>query len=463
MFKYISLPLILLLLVFTNPALAEKQTPAPHPLPRVESHMNSAGFWISRHPSPDTLIMTPMKIREFNAHIRDNLKLTRDIFKTETFLPSISLKDLFEKTNRDIESKKYFDAQGLQPKEKFFKPLLQNTNQDKTFEPQYGLVVRFTDERILPTADGLYEEPGDIEFDQLQNSGLDIGTPVLILHYSQDNKWVYEMNEISEGWIRAEDIAIGDLKSVQDYAEAAAFVVVTKPKADIYHDERRTNFIGTIRMGSRLPLSPDTNSATVQIPARDESGKLIFTHGRLNANEIREGYVPFIARNLFQQAFAMLHQPYGWGDAHGEQDCSRFLQEVFAAFGIKLPRNSKEQAQTGLAAATFDDSTTDPQKQDILAGLGRNIYILTMKGHIMLYVGSIDKNAYAIHDAHAYREKTPDGDVARVIHRVAVTDLNLGEGSQKGSLLRRLTGVREINFSSDNQTTLSPKEEQPHE
>ncbi len=41
----------------------------------------------------------------------------------------------------------------------------------------------------------------------------------------------------------------------------------------------------------------------------------------------------------------MLNQPYGWGDMYGEQDCSRFLQMVFATVGIMLPRDSKDQAQ----------------------------------------------------------------------------------------------------------------------
>ncbi len=55
----------------------------------------------------------------------------------------------------------------------------------------------------------------------------------------------------------------------------------------------------------------------------------------------------------------MLNQPYGWGDMYGEQDCSRFLQMVFATVGISLPRDSKDQAQVSNSVVDFDEKSDD--------------------------------------------------------------------------------------------------------
>jgi hypothetical protein len=60
----------------------------------------------------------------------------------------------------------------------------------------------------------------------------------------------------------------------------------------------------------------------------------------------------------------------------------------------------------------------------------------------MLYLGQEDGRLYAIHAVWAYREKGVDGDTAKVLGRVVVSDLSLGEGSSKGSLLERIVDVR---------------------
>ncbi len=52
---------------------------APSQLPNTDPRMNTAGFWISRHPNADQLVMTAAQLAALNAHIRE-LQLTKDIF-----------------------------------------------------------------------------------------------------------------------------------------------------------------------------------------------------------------------------------------------------------------------------------------------------------------------------------------------------------------------------------------------
>ena len=60
----------------------------------------------------------------------------------------------------------------------------------------------------------------------------------------------------------------------------------------------------------------------------------------------------------------------------------------------------------------------------------------------MLYLGMLENRPYAIHAVWAYREPLGEEDQVHVINRVVVSDLDLGDGSKKGSLFKRLTGVR---------------------
>ena len=60
----------------------------------------------------------------------------------------------------------------------------------------------------------------------------------------------------------------------------------------------------------------------------------------------------------------------------------------------------------------------------------------------MLYLGTLEGRAYAIHSAWAYRRPRGGRDDTFVVNRVVVSDLTLGEGSRRGSLLERLNAVR---------------------
>ena len=113
---------------------------------------------------------------------------------------------------------------------------------------------------------------------------------------------------------------------------------------------------------------------------------------------------------------------------YGEQDCSRFLQMVFATVGINLPRDSKDQAQVASTAVDFDQKSNDAVKIAAIIKAPAANTLLSMKGHIMLYLGMVNGKPYAIHDT-----------TANAMDRVIISDLSLGQGTKKGTLLRRLT------------------------
>jgi hypothetical protein len=112
--------------------------------------------------------------------------------------------------------------------------------------------------------------------------------------------------------------------------------------------------------------------------------------------------------------------------------------------GMHFPRNSADQAMVGKQVAEFVSDTSEETKIRSLDQAIGGISTLYLKGHIMLYLGKAGLKPYAIHETWAYRVPDSDRDLIYKINRVAVTDLNLGKGSRRGSLLERLKSVRVV-------------------
>ncbi len=446
----------MVLIILTSEACAleggEIFSVAPTMLSRTERAMKTPGFWIARHQSPDGLIMDETKVGELNVRTRDELKLIRDLAATPESFSGDELTKTLRAKIEEIKSKEYFLASGEHATEIFLQDVQANlnlTSVPSVIEPQFAFVLHYADQRFLPTAQGMYATAGDFDFDELQNNALEVATPVVILHKSFDGAWVYVQGPASDGWIETRHIVPCAFKDIQEYAEGLSgpFVIVVRPKTDLYTDASMSRYYDYAQMGTRFPKEKKQEAAgavAVKVPARREDGRFVFQTYYLDKNDVHEGYLPYTPRTIYKQAFALLNEPYGWGGMYGEQDCSRFLQQVFATVGVMLPRDSKDQSKVGIPLAFFDERSKDEEKLRELGKATGGASVLTLKAHIMLYLGMVDGNAYAIHAVWAYREPVDGEDRVRVINRVAVSDLNLGEGSKKGSLLKRLGGVRLI-------------------
>ena len=413
---------------------------APSLIPAVERTMKSPGFWISRHPSPDKIILNPQEIARLNENIQNELNLTQDLTKIVSPFSGLKLKTEFEQTLQNFSRRGLYVGYDIQS----------NLNLDaipSEIKLRFGLIVHYADQRLFPTTKGLYAIKGDIDFDEVQNSSLDVGTPVVVLHQSRDGKWLEVISSASLGWVDIQNVAMCSSEQFKDFLNSHHFCVVIKSKTDIFLDQSLTDYYDYARMGVRFPIQNpmNENAAAIAVPLRNEDGTLRLTTGYIQTKDIHLGFLPYISRVMINQAFELLNTPYGWGGMYGEQDCSAFLQEVFSTVGIFLPRNSQAQAKVGKLLAQFDKDFPLDKKLEILStqALG-GATILPLKGHIMLFLGMSDDHAYAIHATWGYREHGWLRDRVRVLNRVVVSDLSLGEGSHKGSLLERLLAVRFI-------------------
>jgi hypothetical protein len=439
---------LMLLFILSGCVQRQQILAAPTLLPGTDRNMLTAGYWISRHPSPDTLILTTEQIAELNRQIETDMHTVVDISRVS--LPN-SGRDIAENMLQDIDrlrSKARYLASGSLVSGSFYERIAEDMNMNAIgpeVNPGYGVVVCFSDQRILPTLEPLYSNPFEVDFDNLQNNTIELATPVLLLHWTKDLKWTYVRSSVSSGWVESRHIARCSAESLMDFIHPDRFVVILRPKADIYRNPLLTYSEEYVQMGVRLPLiESEDNAYQVMIPIRDSQGYLVKQQGYVLKNQACEGYLPYTARNVLQQAFDMLNAPYGWGGMYGEQDCSRYIQQLFATVGVTLPRNSADQSKVGGLVAEFVPDTAESIKISSLDRAVGGITTLYTQGHIMLYLGKVGLLPYAIHETWAFRMRNGDQDSTYKVNRVAVTDLDLGIGTRNGSLLDRLKSVRII-------------------
>lgn len=423
---------------------------APTLLPGTERAMKTAGFWTGRHPFPDRIIIDRTGIHRLNLYMQDELELTCDITRLPSPLPAEQVTGRVREIMDYYAGRRLYHEEGRRVTPGFYTEMTVQMNLQALpggIDVRYGLIVRHTDQRVFPTAAALHAKKYDRDFDELQNSALDIGTPVAVAHTSLDGRWYYVIDPLNAGWVPVEAVALCTLEEMKRFTGADPFAVVTRAKGGLFLDSAMRIYYDYARMGARLPLREKGTDgiAVVLLPLRGENGTLSERPGYIRAEEIHAGYLPYTPRTMIRQAFELLNTPYGWGGMYGEQDCSRFVQEVFATVGISLPRNSSKQSLVGNLIVEYPDGAAGGEKLTALTenGVG-GCTLLYMRGHIMLFLGTVHDVPYAIHSTWAYRQPRWGGDRVRVINRVAVTQLSLGERSKKGSWLERLRSIRVV-------------------
>ncbi len=423
---------------------------APSLLPGTNRMMKTAGFWIGRHPDPDRIFLDPGQIEKLNGYLQEELGLTRDVLASDENMSQDEIRSLLDEDVRTFTGPAYYDRDGMAAGADFLGSLCGNMNLENIparVPPRFALVTGYADQRVFPTAEPLYRTRGDRDFDAVQTSALDIGTPLRILHESRDRAWLYVFDPLYRGWVEKNRVAAGSREDLERFLRPEKRAVVTSPKGDLYQDPKRTAHHDHARMGVTFPLAGDDagtgEGVALLLPFRREDGSLRIEKAYASETEVHRGFLALTGRHMLEQAFRLVNAPYGWGGRNGEQDCSRFVQEVFATAGLRLPRNSSKQAEAGLLLERFDGDTPEDRRIRILAERAPGgLTLLYMKGHILLYAGHVDGVSYAIHSLWGYRERTWGGDRVRVTGRVVLSDLTLGKGTKKGSLLERLVSVR---------------------
>jgi hypothetical protein len=288
----------------------------------------------------------------------------------------------------------------------------------------------------IPTLDPILKQPGGtIEFDRNRCSEVHVGEVVRILGRTSEG-WSLVRASYAIGWLRSPSVLgpVLTIDEVRAYRDGHPRFVVTR--------DRGVPEAPALRLGTGLPASSDGTARLWQ----DGSWRSI-PPGRT----LEPWPLLFTRRNVLAIALAHLGSAYGWGGYREGLDCSRFLQSIFATFGIALPRNSIVQASHG-SEVTDVKGLTRPTKIARLRNAARcGVPVLQMPGHIMLYLGEEAEDgsgagSFAVSSVGevtvpctSCEAGSPDHVVP--INRVEVTSLATGDGTARGSWLDRIERV----------------------
>lgn len=396
----------------------------------------TADFWTQKNPDGDKIILDAEGLKNFNINVHNASSTVPDLLSYPKTAGGTALKAKI--MNYSILDDELY-LHGNKISDNYKKILKEQTNVNNipaVVPVRYGIVVRRSSLRNLPTGEGLFYYAGDTDFDALQETELDPGEPVIILHQSA-NKFFYYVQAVNySGWISTFNLAITDEGTWRQFANPDEFLVVT--------DANMTLKIGSeqvvYQQGAKLPLLRNSEVYQVLTPMRKKDGTLMKQELFIKKDNsaVHEGYLPYTSNNIIRSAFKFYGMPYGWGGMKKSVDCSSLLFNAYRTVGIILPRNADEQEQ---GAGIFHDLTalSSSQKQAVISKLlpGSGLY---MDGHCMMYLGNINNEPYGLHALGSYVNQKGERVVTM---KVVVSDLTLRRGTGE-SFLESLTSAVEF-------------------
>jgi hypothetical protein len=377
--KWFPTFLILLLFCLAGAGCAVQQ---PSPVADIQVLSQDARVYLSSVKDP---VMTPARQAAYFQQFTD--RFFRPWHRTDSKhsaeivfsgLKKYRLKRLYGENNRPLPPD-FLDAMARQSQPEIY-PLLHRP----------AITVTHASIRVFPTHKPVFFGPlypgRGFPFDMMQNSLVPAGTPVLVTHESRDRLWALVETEWVAGWVRRQEIAAVDEAVMADFS-APPLAGFTADQVSVIPEDGPPVFSG--RVGMALPMkepASDTGFATVLIPARTHLGNAELLEARVPTQGIQPLPFPATPDHFAEILNALMGQTYGWGGLYENRDCSALIQDLFAGFGIPLPRNSKDQADAGETISL--EGLSGPEKQALIRRQGIPLQtLLYMPGHIMLYLG----------------------------------------------------------------------------
>jgi cell wall-associated NlpC family hydrolase len=312
-----------------------------------------------------------------------------------------------------------------------------------------AITVRNTACRVFPTHRPFFLDPArageGYPFDYFQNSALWAGTPVLVTHVSADGAWLFAEAAHVAGWLPAQDLAWAEEPFRATY-QAGSYAALLRDAVTLR--DAAGNFLAQVHIGAIFPVAAaDEAGLNLLVPVRAADGTAVASIASVLPAEAAIKPLPLQPAGVAELANRMLGQLYGWGGLYENRDCSASMRDLFAPFGIWLPRNSAEQARRG---GTFHDlaALDAGEKRDRLLKAGVPFYTLVwLKGHIGLYLGAApgDSEPLLLHNLWGVRTASRSGREGRaLVGRLAITTLHPGEERPdiaNGRFIERILGM----------------------
>jgi hypothetical protein len=282
----------------------------------------------------------------------------------------------------------------------------------------------------------------DNPFDMFLYSSLFLGTPLYAAHISADGLWHFVESPIASGWVPTEDLALVDAAFMAQY-RTGRYAAIIRDDLPLVTE---TGVIGHTHIGAVYPLHKENpRGLTVLAPIRGARAQAAIATLVLAPAQAKAKPLPLNPAWLARIGNQMMGQPYGWGGLYAWRDCSSTMRDLFAPFGIWLPRNSAAQGRSGHSIPL--EGLEGADKEEMIKTLGTPFMsLLWMRGHIMLYLGQYRNESVVFHNIWGLRVvEEGDDDARHVLGRAVASSLQIGRelpGRKAGSsLLERLKAM----------------------
>jgi hypothetical protein len=343
--------------------------------------------------------------------------------------PSCSLADVSVEFEKYSQNRGYGEN-GRKHTRKWMKKLTDNAR--LSHYPGMGfsaITIRHSNLRALPTNrphfNAFKRGGGGYPFDNFQVSSVVVNTPIFISHITRDKAWVLAETGYYFGWMPAKDVALADDDFMKRW-ESDQYAVVIKDKTPLYSAEGL--FLFKAPLGAIFPkVRDDEGGMDILVAVANENRKALIKGIAVSKSSVASKPLKLTAMNMAGITNELVNEPYGWGGLHGNRDCSAMVRDIFAPFGIWLPRNSAQQAQQG---GTFIDLSGLAPEEKEKAIVTQGIPYLTLlwrRGHIMLYIGAHQGEPLVFHNMWGISTKSLLGRKGKVIvGHAAITTLHPG-------------------------------------
>jgi len=262
---------------------------------------------------------------------------------------------------------------------------------------------------------------------------------------TRDKAWVLAETPYATGWLQSKHVAFVDQDFIKTW-ERGQYAIIIRDKTPVYDDQWK--FLFESSLGSLFPVVAEKNeSIKVLVAVADMNRRAVSKSTTVSKGTAVLKPLKMTPLNMAHMANELIDEPYGWGGMYGNRDCSAMIRDLFAPFGLWLPRNSADQAREG--GVFIDLRNLSPEEKERMI-VKRGIPYLTLiwkKGHIMLYIGNHQGKALVFHNFWSVRTKDMLGRQERIIvGHAAITTLHPGmelynTDSSKDDYLNNVLGM----------------------
>ncbi|HGG58066.1 MAG TPA: hypothetical protein ENK31_09755 [Nannocystis exedens] len=428
------------------------ELPAPPSLPGIRDEHKTLEYWLERTAEVtdlDAPVLDPGAIAEHNRLIQGESSggVRHDLLapvEPQSILDSVERRLSF--LHGRVLSGKYVNAEGKALSSEEIQALAP-IGRLPTLHPELRVALAPLPMLCGPRLQGLYTTSLDLAFDRNLCSMIRAQEPIQVLIPWSDDLLLVRTGYVI-GWIARSSAALSPKlrsKSEQRLFVRGPWMVASR------NTELRSESGEILRLpfGGRVPRvvrgRGEVWAATERgvVKASPTASEALVPTGR-----------PLTRRQFLTAAFAYRGRPYGWGGYHEGRDCSRFLMDLFAGFGVDLPRHSSDQAVAGQVIEIGPGLAEEERLRIIDRAHRRGLVLLHFPNHIMLYLGRDAGGVPMV--LHSFAEylvpctgrtaEMPAGERESLVHvdRIQISDLELGRGSSRTAFIERITKVTVI-------------------